>query len=77
MLLGIDHVVLAADDPEAAAAELETRLGLVASGGGRHEALGTFNWLVWLGDAYLELLGVFDRELAAGSWLGRPALDSL
>ncbi|HET7472026.1 MAG TPA: VOC family protein [Candidatus Limnocylindrales bacterium] len=77
MLLGIDHVVLAADDPEAAAAELETKLGLVASGGGRHEALGTFNRLIWLGDAYLELLGVFDRELAAGSWLGRPALEIL
>jgi hypothetical protein len=77
MLLGIDHIVLAAADPDAAAAELEGKLGLAASGGGRHEALGTFNRLIWLGDAYLELLGVFDPELARGSWLGRPTLEVL
>ena len=72
VLLGIDHVVLAVDDPDAAAAELEAKLGLAATGGGRHEALGTFNRLVWLGDSYLELIGVFDRELAARE-LARPA----
>jgi hypothetical protein len=77
MLLGIDHVVLATEDPDATAAELETRLGLAATGGGRHDALGTFNRLVWLGDAYLELIGAFDRHLAAESWLGRPVLASL
>jgi hypothetical protein len=77
MLLGIDHIVLATEDPDATAAELATKLGLAATGGGRHEALGTFNRLVWLGDAYLELLGVFDRDLASGSWLGRPALETV
>ena len=77
MLLGIDHVVLAVDDPDAAAAQIEAKLGLAATGGGRHDALGTFNRLVWLGDAYLELLGVFDRDLAAASWLGRPSLARL
>jgi hypothetical protein len=74
MLLGIDHLVLAAEDPDAAAAELEAKLGIAATGGGRHESMGTFNRLIWLGDAYLELIGVFDRSLARESWLGRPVL---
>ncbi len=77
MLLGIDHVVLATADPDAAAADLEQRLGLAGSHGGRHPALGTVNRLIWLGDAYLELVGVFDAELASRSWLGRPVLASL
>jgi hypothetical protein len=77
MLLGVDHVVLACLDPDATAAELESRLRLAATGGGRHEALGTWNRLVWLGDAYLELVGVFDPERADRSWLGRPVLAAL
>lgn len=77
MLLGIDHVVLACTDPDTTAAEVEDRLGLAATGGGRHEALGTWNRIVWLGDAYLELVGVFDPELAGRSWLGRPVLAAL
>ena len=77
MLQGIDHLVIAVTDPDAAAADLETRLGLKPGGGGRHEALGTYNRLVWLGDTYLELIGVFDPELAAGSWVGAPTLRAL
>jgi Glyoxalase-like domain len=77
VLLGIDHLVLAVGEPDAVAAALEAELGLAATGGGRHEALGTFNLLVWLGDSYLELIGVFDRGLAAASWLGRPAVEAL
>jgi hypothetical protein len=77
MLLGIDHVVLACVDPDATATEVEARLGLQANGGGRHESLGTWNRLIWLGDAYLELVGVFDPALALRSWLGRPVLAAL
>jgi len=77
MLLGIDHLVIAVADPDAAATELESRLGLAARGGGRHDALGTFNRLVWLGDTYLELIGVFDAALAADSWVGAPTLRAL
>src|SRR5690348_16517781 len=77
MLLGIDHLVIAVADPDLAVLELEDRLGLAPGGGGRHERLGTFNRLVWLGDTYLELIGVFDPELAAESWVGAPALRSL
>jgi hypothetical protein len=77
VLLGIDHVAIATADPEASAAELERKLGLAATGGGRHEALGTFNRLIWLGDSYLELIGVFDTDLARSSWLGAPVLEAI
>jgi catechol 2,3-dioxygenase-like lactoylglutathione lyase family enzyme len=70
VLIGIDHVIVAVSDPDAAAAELEDALGLVARGGGRHDAHGTRNRLIWLGDSYLELMGVFDAELASRSWWG-------
>lgn len=77
MFLGIDHLVIAVADPVDAAAQLEGELGLLATGGGRHEALGTFNRLVWLGDSYLELIGVFDQALAKSSWIGAPTLRTL
>jgi Glyoxalase-like domain len=77
MLVGIDHLVIAVADPDAASAELEAKLGLASGGGGRHDRLGTFNRLVWLGDTYLELIGVFDRDAAASSWLGVPTLRAL
>jgi len=77
VLLGIDHVVLAVEEPDATAARLESDLGLEAAGGGRHEAMGTFNRLIWLGDTYLELIGVFDLDLARRSWLGAPVLAAL
>jgi hypothetical protein len=77
MFLGIDHLVIAVTDPDDAAAQLERVLGLAATNGGRHEALGTFNRLVWLGDTYVELIGVFDRALAERSWIGAPTLRML
>lgn len=70
----IDHIVIACPDPDAAAAEIEVRLGLRATGAGRHTALGTFNRLIWLGDAFVELIGIEARKLAEASWIGRPAL---
>ncbi len=77
MLVGIDHLVIACAELDAAAAELRERLGLEATGGGRHEALGTENRLVWLGDGYLELIAPFDAGRAAGSWIGGPVLACL
>jgi hypothetical protein len=74
MLLGIDHLVLAVADPDVSMIALAGFLGLPAGSGGRHPAWGTFNRLLWLGDTYLELLGVEDAMLAAGSWLGKAAL---
>lgn len=67
MLLGIDHLVIAVRDPDAAAAQLEENLGLAFTGGGRHEGAGTFNRLAFLGDTYVELIGVFDRALVRSS----------
>ena len=77
MFLGIDHLVIAVTDPDLGAARLERELGLAATGSGRHDALGTFNRLIWLGDSYLELVGVFDRALAESSWLGAPTLRTI
>jgi Glyoxalase-like domain len=77
VLLRIDHLVIATADPDSAAVDLERSVGVAATGGGRHEALGTFNRLIWVGDTFIELIGVFDRSLAEGSWAGRPTLRAL
>lgn len=80
MLLGIDHLVIAVRDPDTAASTLERDLGIACTGGGRHEAWGTFNRLAFLGDSYLELIGVFDRALAGaatGSAVARASLAVL
>jgi hypothetical protein len=75
--IGLDHIVLATGDPDAIAEELAARFDLTVAEGGRHDAIGTRNRIVWLGDAYLELVGVFDRQLASRSWFGGPVLESL
>lgn len=77
MLSGIDHVLIACADPDAAADEIEAAVGLRASAGGRHEVPGTFNRLIWLGDSYIELLGIWDSERAARWWWGQVALAVL
>ena len=71
---GIDHVVIAVADPDASAAELTEKVGLAFTAGGCHEGLGTFNRIAFLGDAYLELMGVEDAAAAQG--LPRPNIDS-
>lgn len=77
MLLGIDHLVLAVRDLDDAARELERRVGLAATGGGRHPTLGTQNRLAWLGDTYIELVSIDDPGVAQGSWLGVPTIAAL
>ena len=52
VLLGIDHAVIAVDDPDAPRPRWRPTWAWPAGGGGRHEALGTFNRLVWLGDSF-------------------------
>lgn len=80
----IDHVVLGVRDLRAAAARLWIRHHLRAIEGVRFESWpGWGNWLVPLGDSYIEMLGVADREAAEpdpeeflelvgedGRWLG-------
>ena len=78
MLLGIDHMIIAIDEPDAAIEALAQTLGVDAGdAGGRHPGWGTFNRLLWLGDTYVELLGIDDPDLAKTSWLGAPALRRL
>jgi len=78
MIRGIDHLVIACADPDAAATELESALGVSAAAGGRHEGMGTFNRIVWLADAsYLELIGIEDRELALLNPVGAAAVATL
>ena len=77
MLLGIDHLVIAVVDPHAAADVLAAALGLTPGGGGRHDRLGTYNRLIWLGDSFLELIGVLDGDLVRASWIGAPTVRAL
>ncbi|HUG48961.1 MAG TPA: VOC family protein [Candidatus Limnocylindria bacterium] len=77
MLTGIDHFIVAVPSPDDAARELEAALGLRAGAGGRHEEYGSFNRLIWLGDSYIELLGVADPALAGRAWFGPKALEVL
>jgi glyoxalase-like protein len=73
----IDHLVIAVADPDGAARELEAELGIAATGGGEHPGVGTYNRLVFVGDAYLELIGV-RNEAAATRWpVGAATLRAL
>ena len=74
MRLALDHVILAVPDLGRAVDGLERLLGLRATRGGRHPALGTENALVPLGGAYLELVAVVDEQAATSSAFGRSAL---
>jgi hypothetical protein len=67
----LDHVIWATRDLDAAAARFESAYGLAATGGGRHEGMGTHNRIVPLGGGYVELLAIADAEEAAASPLGR------
>src|SRR3954447_550824 len=80
MLTGIDHIVVAVRSVEAAAETLERELGIEFTGGGRHDAWGTYNRLAFFGDTYLELIGVFDASVvrsAHGNAVSRATLDAL
>ena len=74
MLLRLDHLVIAVPDPDAAAAELERVVGLACTGGGRHPTWGTHNRLAWLGDTYVELIGLFDPALAPAGAVSKAVL---
>ena len=73
----IDHVIYATTDLDAAAARVESVLGLTALTGGRHQGHGTHNRIVPLGGGYLELMAIADPEEAAGSPLGSAVQERL
>jgi catechol 2,3-dioxygenase-like lactoylglutathione lyase family enzyme len=77
MPTGIDHLVIAVPDPDAAAAELERELGIAFPSGGRHPGAGTFNRIAFLGMPYLELIGIADPDAARRSPIGTAALRAL
>lgn len=78
MIHGIDHLVIACADPNAAAEELEAGLGVACTGGGRHPDGGTWNRIAWLADgSYLELIGVEDREAAMATPVGAAVVATL
>ena len=77
IVAGIDHLVIAVADPDAAVEALARLLGLAPGGGGRHPSLGTYNRLLWLGDTYIECIGVDDRQSAEASWVGAPSVRVL
>jgi Glyoxalase-like domain len=65
----LDHVLLAvaaSDKPR-----LPEQYGLEPYEGGRHPGWGTANWIVPLGEAYIELVAVVDEHEARGSAFGR------
>jgi hypothetical protein len=78
MIRGIDHLVIACADPDAGAAALESQLGIVATGGGRHAGRGSWNRIAWLADgSYLELIGIEDPVLASQSSVGAAAVRAI
>jgi Glyoxalase-like domain len=78
MIRGIDHLVIACADPDAAAVTLEAELGVACTAGGRHPGAGTRNRIAWLADgSYLELIGVEDRDAALASPVGAAAVRTL
>ena len=67
----IDHVLIAVTDLAVASRELEEHHGLASIEGGRHPGWGTANRIVPLGDTYLELAAVVDKNVAVQTAFGR------
>ena len=73
----IDHLAVAGETLEAAAAHVEVALGVTLAGGGRHARFGTWNRLLGLGAGeYLEAIAVDPAAPAPGRarWFGLDAL---
>ena len=74
MITRFDHAVIAVGDLDEAV-EKYTTLGFDVFPGGRHEKRGTHNALIRFGGVdYIELLGVYDREVALRSGLNGRTL---
>ncbi len=71
----LDHVLFAV--ARASTPRLPRQYGLEPYEGGRHPGWGTANWIVPLGDAYVELVAVVDEGEARGSAFGRWVAESM
>jgi len=67
----LDHVLIAVPDLDGGARFVCERYGLASVEGGRHPDWGTANRIVPVGDAYLELIAIVDRDRALGNTFGR------
>jgi hypothetical protein len=67
----IDHIVVAVPNLAAAKESFRTLLQLEATGGGRHDGVGTENLIIPLEGSYLELVTVVDGTLAEKNSFGR------
>ena len=70
----IGQVILGVRDLDAATSRFEAS-GFAVLDGGVHPGLGTANRVIPLGNAYLELLGVIDRDEAEASAFGRSLIE--
>ncbi|ALX49160.1 VOC family protein [Lentibacillus amyloliquefaciens] len=67
-MLALDHIVVAARDPEKAAEDFGKEHNITVTEGGRHANWGTYNYLAYLrNDCYIEWIGIFDETTAAKS----------
>jgi hypothetical protein len=73
----IDHVIVAVGDLDEAGERLFEREGLGSVPGGRHRGWGTANRIVPLGESYVELITVVDRDEARESDFGLAVLKAL
>jgi hypothetical protein len=71
----LDHVLFAV--ARASAPHLPRQYGLEPYEGGRHPGWGTANWIVPLGEAYVELVAVVDEGEARGSAFGRWVAETV
>lgn len=77
MLRGIDHLVIAVPDLDAAADELTGALGVAFTAGGSHPGAGSANRIAFLGEPYLELIAVDDEATARERPIGAAAIRAL
>ncbi|QKY71193.1 VOC family protein [Lentibacillus sp. CBA3610] len=67
-MLSIDHIVIAAKNPEKAANDFGQEHGVAVTKGGQHASWGTNNYLAFFrNDCYIEWIGIFDETTAARS----------
>ncbi|KAK9805924.1 hypothetical protein WJX73_005596 [Symbiochloris irregularis] len=67
----VDHIIIATQNAKAAADHFQKSFGLSAYQGGRHQGWGTENYLIPGDGWYIELIAVFDEDVAAKNSWGR------